>query len=167
MDRGGGLATTVLLGVCAGVFGLLGGLPFVVGPAVGVLGVAMSSVLRTARPRRFPAVPLVPTLLALVVLGATAPAVPSTELLGGLSGLAFLLWLADDPERPAGGARRAVPTIALGTLGVGLAWAITLALPGRSPDIGLAGGLLAAALVLLAVLFARLPQLSLGPVGNA
>ncbi|HYA11333.1 MAG TPA: hypothetical protein VEH10_06685, partial [Thermoplasmata archaeon] len=68
---------------------------------------------------------------------------------------------------PSGGGRRAVPTIALGALGVGLAWTITLAVPGRSPDVGLAGGLLAAALVLLAILIARLPRLTFGGVRNA
>ena len=165
--HGGGLATTVLLGLCAGVFGLLGGLPLVVGPALGVLGVAASSVIRAGGLRRFPSLALVPTLVVLVILAASAPPVASTELFAGLTGLAFLLWVADDPERPAGGGRRAVPTIALGALWVGLAWGITLSLPGRTADVGLAGGLLAAALVLLAVLIARLPQVSLGTGRNA
>jgi len=96
-----------------------------------------------------------------MVLAVTAPVVPSTELFAGLTGLAFLLWLADDPARPVGGGRRAVPAIAVGALGVGVAWAITLGLEGRSPDVGLAGALLAAALVLLALLLARVPSFAL------
>jgi hypothetical protein len=166
-DHGGGLATTVLLGFAAGVLGLLGGLPLYVGPTIGVLGVVASVLLRRSRPERSGTLALLPVLLAIALLAATAPVVPSTELFAGLTGLALLVWVADDPARPAGGGRRAVPVIALGALGVGLAWAITLALPGRSPNVGLAGGLLAAALVLLALLIARLPRLTLGSVRNA
>jgi len=167
VDRGGGLATTLLFGFTVGVLGLLGSLPPTVGLPTGVAGVAIAAVLRA---RRSPAVgswALLPALGAIAVLAATSPAEPASELFAGLAGLSFLLWIADDPERPAGGGRRAVPTIALGALGVGLAWSITLALPGRSPDVGLAGGLLAAALVLLALLVARLPRTALGPVRNA
>ena len=166
-DHGGGLATTALFGFAAGVLGLLGGLPLEFGPAIGVAGVVASAILRGRRPRDLGTLALLPALMAIALLAATAPPVPSTELFAGLTGLAFLLWIADDPSRPAGGGRRAVPILALGALGVGLAWAITLALPGRSPDVGLAGALLAAALVLLALLIARLPRLTLGTVRNA
>ena len=166
LDRGGGLATAVLFGFTAGVFGLLGGLSVLYGPAIGVGGVAIASALRGWRPEQYRTVALAPAILALAILAATAPPVPAAELFGGLSGLAFLLWAADDPSRPSGGGRRAVPTIALASLGVGLAWAITLAVPGRAADIGLAGALLASALVLLALLVARLPRLTLGATRN-
>ena len=166
-DRGGGLATTMLFGFTVGVLGLLGSLPLIVGPATGVAGVAVTAVLRSRGSPRVGNWALLPALGTIAVLAATAPAEPASELFAGLAGLTLLLWIADDPERPAGGGRRAVPTIALGALGVGLAWSITLALPGRSPDVGLAGGLLAAALVLLALLVARLPRMALGPVRNA
>jgi len=132
-----------------------------------VVGVILSAFFRSRQPVGLGTWGLLPALGAIAILAATAPAIASTELFGGLTGLAFLLWIADDPARPSGGGRRAVPTIALGALGVGLAWAITLALPSKGPDIGLAGGLLAAGLVLLAVLIARLPRLALGSVGNA
>lgn len=156
--RGGGLATTVLLGGTACFLGLLGGLPLLLGPAVGALGVTASALWRTYGRGRGGAVALVPALLALVVLALTAPVAASTDLFAGLTGLAFLLWVADDPGRPAGGGRRAVPTIAPAALALGLAWAITLALAGQPQEVGLAGGLLAAALVLLAVLFSGLSR---------
>ena len=166
-DQGGGFATTALLGFAMAALGLVGGLPFGFGPSLGVAGVIVTAVLRSRWPERFGTLALAPALVALAILAATSPAVPSAELFSGLTGLAFLLWIADDPARPSGGGRRAVPTIALGALGVGLAWTITLAVPGRSPDVGLAGGLLAAALVLLAILIARLPRLTFGGVRNA
>lgn len=166
LDHGGGLATTLLFGFTVGVLGLLGSLPLAVGPATGVAGVAVATVLRRWRSPIVGSWALLPALGVITLLAASSPAEPASELFAGLSGLAFLLWIADDPERPAGGGRRAVPTIALGALGVGLAWSITLALPGRSPDVGLAGGLLAAALVLLALLVARLPRTAVAPVRN-
>ena len=165
--RGGGLATTVLLGGTACFLGLLGGLPFPVGPAVGALGVAASAIWRTYGRGRGGAVPLVPALVALVVLAVTAPVAASTDLFAGLTGLAFLLWVADDPGRPAGGGRRAAPTIAPAALAVGFAWAITLVLAGQPQEIGLAGGLLAAALVLLAVLFSSLSRRAPAPAPSA
>jgi len=154
--RGGGLLTAAVFGVAAGFLGLLGFLPLPVGPVVGALGVVGSTVLRT-RPRLRPAAPL-PGLAALAVLSLAAPAGPSTDLFAGATGLAFLLWLSDDPLRPTGGGRRALPTIAPAALAVGLAWGITLGLAGQPQQVGLAGGLLVAALVLLAWLFAGLSR---------
>jgi len=156
--RGGGLATTVLFGAAACFLGLLGGLPLLLGPVVGALGVFASTAWRTHGKGRGGTVALVPALLALAILAGTSPVAPSTDLFAGLAGLAFLLWIADDPARPAGGGRRAMPTIAPAALGVGLAWAITLALVGQPEEVGLAGGLLAAALVLLAFLVSGLPR---------
>lgn len=165
--RGGGLLTAVVLGFSTGVLGLLGGLPLAVGPSLGVAGVAGSAVWRAHRRGRSGVLPFVPALGATAIVAATAAPAPSTELFAGLTGLAFLLWVADDPARPAGGGRRAGPTIALAAVGVALAWTITLALPGRTPDVALGGGLLAAALVILAVLLARLPSLAPRPARNA
>ena len=147
---------TVVLGLVAGFFGLLGGLPGFLGPVVGVLGVVGSALLRSREPVLGGAVPLLPALVALAVLTGTAPAGPPTDLLAGLIALLLLLWAADDPARPAGGGRRAVPTVAPAFLAVGLAWVLSLALIGQPADIGLAGALLAAALVVLAFLFASL-----------
>ena len=157
-DRGGGLATTVLLGSVACFFGFLGGLPLPFGPVLGALGAAGSAAWRTYGPGRSTTAPLVPALVVLVVLTVTSPAGPATELFAGLTGLALLLWVADDPARPSGGGRRAASMIAPAALGVGMAWAITLAWAGRPQEVGVAGGLLAIALVLLAFLVATLPR---------
>jgi len=159
-ERGGGFATTALFAFAAGLFGLVGGLPGFAGPAVGIGGVVVSSVWRGQRATRGgwrTAFSVAPALLAIAVLALTAPPVDAAELFGGLTGLSFLLWLADDPARASGGGRRAAPTIALAALAVGLAWAISLSLPTGSAEIGVAAGLLTAAILLLAILLGR-PQ---------
>ncbi len=164
-DQGGGFATTALFAFSAGLFGLVGGLPDYAGPAIGVGGVVVSSVWRLRRGSRAglrTALSVAPALVALAVLALTSPPVDAAELFGGLAGLAFLLWLADDPARASGGGRRAAPTIALASLAVGLAWAISLSLPASAPEIGVAAGLLAAAFVLLAILLGRPQSLTSG-----
>jgi hypothetical protein len=70
-------------------------------------------------------------------------------------GLAFLVWLADDPARPAGGARRGLATVAVPALAVGIAWSSTLFLPAGAVPLGVAGGLLALTLALVAFLVGR------------
>jgi hypothetical protein len=162
--RGGGFATVFLLGFSAAVFGLLGGLPSIVGPIVGIAGVAGSHLWRRWRPTAGTA-PLAPVLLAIAALALTSPPVAASELFGGLTGLALLLWIADDPARPSGGGRRAAPAIALIALALGLTWAISLALPSRTPEVGIAGGLLAGAFVALAWLVGR-PQALLRPAAR-
>jgi len=154
--RGGGLATAALLGVALGFLGLLADVPFYLGPAVAGVGVVASTVVRARRSTPGGSWALVPALAALAALSATAPVGPSTELFSGISGLAFLLWVADDPGRATGGGQRAVPMIAPAALGVGLAWGLALALTGETANIGLTGGLLVAALVALALLVSTL-----------
>ncbi len=163
-DLGGGLATTIVLGASAAVFGLLGGLPDFAGPIVGVVGVGVATFWRAHDRRRPAALALLPAVLAVAVLALTSPAYPSTELFGGLTGLALLLWIADDPARARGGGRRAAPAIGLIALAVGLTWTIALVAPGQAPEVGVAGGLLAGAFVVLAWLVAR-PQAVLLPGG--
>jgi hypothetical protein len=154
--RGGGVATAALLGVALGFLGLLADVPFYLGPAVAAVGVVASTVWRVRRPTPGGSWALVPALAALAALCASAPAAPPTELFGGISGLAFLLWVADDPGRATGGGQRAVPMLAPAALGVGLAWVIALALTGETANIGLTGSLLVVALVALAVLVSSL-----------
>ncbi len=153
-ERGGGIATTVLLAVAVGALGLFGDLPLYLGPAIGAAGVVVSAWGRRRWPQPQRTTALLPALGAVTVLVATSPAVPVSELLAGLAGLSLLLWLADDPARPAGGGRRAGPTLALAALGVGLTWVVVLTLTGRSAGIGVAAASLATGLVLLGVLFA-------------
>jgi hypothetical protein len=164
-EHGGGVASAGLFGFAVALFGLVGGLPLVIGPAVGVGGIVASSLWRRSPRGTGRALPIVPAIAGIAVLAVTAPATPAAELFGGLAALAFLVWLADDPARPRGGGRRAAPVVMLVALTVGLSWAITLAVPGRGPEIAVAGGLLAAAFVLLALLLSR-PQVLLNPSGR-
>jgi hypothetical protein len=150
--RGGGLLTVALFGATLGVLGLLSGLPYYLGPAVAAGGVIASVLARRRRPSRTAVGTLVPALLAVTVLAAAAPVGAATELFAGLSGLAFLLWLADDPTRPVGGGRRAAPTIGPVALGVGLVWVIDLGVSGRAEEVGLAGALIAIGLIVLGLL---------------
>lgn len=152
----GDLGTTVLLAGIYGFLGLLGGLPVFLGPVIGVLGAVGSYVLRRTDRGGTSAIALGPALLALAILTPAAPAGPATDLFAGLAALALLLWIADEPGRPAGGARRSVPTIAPAALGVAFAWALTLGLPGQEAKVGVAGALIAGALVLLAFLLGHL-----------
>ena len=80
------------------------------------------------------------------------------ELLAGGCGLAFLAWLADDPARERGGLVRAPPLITLPAVALGITWASALLLPSGSATLGVAAGLLAFALLAVALLAAR-PEL--------
>jgi hypothetical protein len=152
----GGVGTTVLLAAILGFLGLLGGLPAFLGPAIGVLGAVGSYVLRRTDRGGTSVLALAPSLLALAILAPAAPAGPGTDLFAGLAALALLLWVADEPGRPSGTTRRAIPTIAPAALGVAFAWALSLGLPGQEADVGLAGSLIAGALVVLAFLLGNL-----------
>jgi hypothetical protein len=152
--RGGSGATAVLAAFAMVLFGLVGDLPLLLGPILAIVGVVLSGLWRRwARPDVDLAP--VPALFALGALALTSPPVPSAELFGGLATVAVLLWLADDPSRPAGGGRRAATALASGALAVGIAWSFALVLPGRIPGVGVAGGLLALVLLLLAYLLVR------------
>ncbi len=151
---GGGLLTAGLFGGTMALLGLLGDLPFLLGPTVGVAAVVASTAWRRSNPRQGEVWGVLPALAALALLAVAAPVTLSTELAAGVGGLAALLWLADDPARPSGGGRRAVPAIALAALSLGLAWSIVLIVPSSTANVGLAGGLLAFAIVLVALLLA-------------
>ncbi len=148
-------ASTVLLAALLSLLGLLGGIPLFVGPIVAVVGVVLSGTLRGRAGRTTPGVELVPALTALAILTFAAPVAASTELVAGASSLGLLLWLADDPARRPGTALRAIPTIALAALAFGLGWSLTLAVSIPSADVGLAGALIAVALVVVAVVLLR------------
>jgi len=152
--RGGSWATVALAAVAVATFGLVGGLPDFLGPTIGLVGLVLSSLLRRRRPAGAVFGPL-PALAALGAIAVSAPPVPSAELLGGLATLAVLLWLADDPERPAGGGRRAAPALAGCGLALGIAWSVVLAVPPPSGAIGVAGAILASIFLLIAYLIVR------------
>jgi len=153
--RGGGSLTLLILGAAMVLFALVGRLPALVALGVGTVGVVGSAAWRRRRHPAAPTLSPLPALAALAILAAYSPAIPSAELFGGVATLALLLWLADDPGRPAGGGRRAVLALGSCGLGVAVAWAIVLSLPTLPHTVGWAGGLLALILFVLAWLLAR------------
>ena len=150
-----GIVSGALLLVASGLFGYFGTLPVPLGAglALGLTGAGLA--LRAQARARLRAIAPVPALAALLVAALASPLGLLPELLAGMAGLAFLAWLADDPTRPAGGLGRARMTLLLPALALGIAWASALLLPSRAAPIGVAGGLLAGALVALAILIAR------------
>lgn len=97
----------------------------------------------------------VPVLAALGALALETPIAPLPELLVGVVGVVFVAWLLDDPWRPPGGVARGAAVWAIPAFGVGIAWASTFLLPSSAASLGVAGGLLAAALIALAYLVSR------------
>jgi hypothetical protein len=165
--RGGSAFTFALLLAATIAFGFVGGLAEFVGPVVGAAGVVASAVLRRRYGTAAPAASLLPVLAALGVLAAAAAPVTSAELLGGVAALALLLWIADDPSRPAGGGRRALRTIGASAAALGIAFGLFLALPALPSAVGVAGGLLAFVLLFLAVLLERFPRTTPGRRASA
>lgn len=151
---GGGVATFVLAAVALTLFGLVGGLPYFLGPVVGGVGLAAAAVARRGSGVGPTFGPL-PVLLALGALAVSSPSVPSTELFGGFATVAVLLWLADDPGRPAGGGRRAVVALGSGALAVVIAGTFALVVHVPHAEVGVAGGILAFVLLLVAYLLVR------------
>ncbi len=143
--------TTGLLGGVLAILGLLSGLPYLLGVVVALVGTVVSFQLRSVASARRPGLEVLPALVALVVLALAAPVARAAELFAGLSALAALLWIADDPRSRPGAWTGAVPTLGLAALGFGLAWALVLAVPTSTEQVGLAGVLLVAALLLVAV----------------
>lgn len=149
------LLGSIVLGAAAVALGLAGGLPSGLGAVIGAVGVTTSAICRSMASARWKTLPLVPAILAISVEVILATPVPATELLAGATGVAFLFWVAEDPHRPVGGGRRGVTPIALVALAVGFSLAIVLVLPRGPSDVAIAGGLLALAMVLVAILLAR------------
>ena len=130
-------------------------IPSVAAFVLALLGVAAGVGLRAARPSGLRELSAAPVLVVLGGLAVATPASPVPELLVGVSGVAFIAWLADDPARPPAGATRGAVVWAIPALGMGVAWASEFLLPATSAPLGVAGGLLAASLVALAYLVAR------------
>ncbi len=146
---------SLLLGVALAGFGLLTPLPAFLGPALGGGG-ALGSWLLAASPRASEQEGrAAPALAALAVLAVFAPPVPSSELFGGAVALALVAWVAGGSPRraPGGVARAGLPLLMMASALAG-AWGIALLLPG-TPEVGVAGGLVALALFLLAWLLYR------------
>jgi len=141
--------------ITATYLGFLSGFPNGFGPLVAAVGVAVAAVMRLATPRTVAAYAPFPALVGFGVVAVRAPVGIGTELIAGLTGLAFLVWLADDPSRPVGGAVRSLPTVVVPALALGIAWSSALFLPGSAIPLGVAGGLLALVIAVVAFLVAR------------
>lgn len=144
-----------LLLVSATYLGFLSGVPDGFGPLLAAAAVAVAAALRMSSRNRVAAYAPVPALAALALEAIPAPVGLGTELVAGLAGLAFLVWLADDPSRPARGSVRSLPTVAVPALALGIAWSSALLLPAGAVPLGVAGGLLALTLAAVALLVGR------------
>jgi len=144
----------LLLFTVAGL-GYFSGFPAGFGVVAAPVAAVVSMVLRSGPWPKLDPYASLPVLVAVVLEAAFAPVGFGTELLAGLAGVAFLVWLADDPTRPAGGPLRAFPTIAIPSLALGVAWSAALFLPAGTLPIGVAGALLAFAIAAIALLVGR------------
>jgi hypothetical protein len=130
-------------------------LPLLPALALAILGSAAGLALRASRSSTLYGLAAAPVLLALGILAATTPIAPLPELLAGAAGVVFIAWLTDDPSRPPAGASRGALVWAIPGLGMGVAWASAFLLPSSAASVGVAGGLLAASLLVLAYVVAR------------
>ncbi len=158
------IGSTALLASSLALLGVLTSVPALLGPALGVAAPLVAGWLRGRRNFAARSVAISIPLGALVVLAIASPPVPTSELVGGFASLAFLFWIADDPLRAPGGARRAAPTIAVIGLVFAVALTLGLGLPSIRYELGVAGVL--AAVALLAV-GAALAHSSAPPAGAA
>jgi hypothetical protein len=149
------IVPSVLLAVAGGFLGYLTvqlwPLVFLVVWAGTGLGVGLRLV---PQPRAQQIAP-VPVLVALATGAVASPLGIVPELVAGGSALVFLLWLTDDPARPAGGSVRGRVTVLIPAFGFGIAWASALLLPSSSASLGVAAGLLVFAIAALAYLVGR------------
>jgi hypothetical protein len=153
------LPTLAILAAAAIGFAALSRLPVTVAVAVALAGVVLSEALRSTANGRLRKMAPTPVLVALGAVALAAPLGALPELWAGVAGVAVLVWIADDPARPAFGAVRGAFGWGLPALAVGLAWVSSFLLPPSAVPVGVAGGLLAAAVVALAYLVRR-PELA-------
>jgi hypothetical protein len=130
-------------------------LPIATALILGAAGVAVSVGMRAVRRGGLFEIAPVPVLVVLATLSLETPIAPLPELLVGAAGVVFVAWLTDDPWRPPAGFSRGTLVWGVPAFAVGIAWASTFLLPSSSASIGVAGALLAAALVALAYLVSR------------
>jgi hypothetical protein len=152
--RRSGSGSLALLLAVVGLLGYVARGPADLGVAVAVIGVGAGGLLqRVPRSSSIRSLAPVPVVLSVVTVAAASPLGAVPELLGGVAGLAVLVWLADDLDRPAGGIGRATSTLGISAAGVGIAWASAVLLPSRSSaSLGIAAGLLVFVVVAIAYL---------------
>ena len=144
-----------LLVVLGGFLGYLAALPGNLGLVVVLVPIAAGFALRGLRSAPLRGIAPLPVLAALMWGAFQSPFGLVPELVAGGCGLAFLAWLADDPARERGGISRAPTLLAMPGAAIGLVWASALLLPSNSATLGVAAGLLAFAIVAVALLAAR------------
>jgi hypothetical protein len=126
--------------------------------ALAIVAVAGATALRMSRdPLARDLAPFAVIVILGVLAAATSVAVVP-ELLAGVVGVVFLTWLLDDPRRATQGVSRGLLVWGIPAVAVGLAWASATLLPSNAAPVGVAGGLLAAAIVTLVYLIRR-PEL--------
>jgi len=150
-----GLPGLALAALSFGWLGSASGLPLESGLLVAVAALAGGTACRFMRRSATREISWVPFVAGLGLLSLLTPLTFLAELMAGLGGIAILLSLADDPDRPPGGLARSVPTIALPAAAVGIAWSGGILLPPGAAPIGVAAASLALALTAVAFLTGR------------
>jgi hypothetical protein len=125
---------------------------------IALAGVAVATAVRLLPDPRGRELAPAPLFLGLVLLAAATPVAAIPELIAGLGGVVGVVWLLDDPRGVPGAVSRGAIVWGVPALGVGVAWASATLLPSTSAPVGVAGGLLVAALVILVYLVRR-PEL--------
>lgn len=150
-----GLALTAVATI---VLGFAGRLPDDLGLVLAATSIAVAAGMRLALSPLVRELSVVPPIAGLAVVTIAAPITFLAELVAGLGGVALLVWMTDDPDRPPGGLARGLTTVSIPGLAVGIAWSSGLLLPTGAISFGIAGGLLALVLTAVAFLTGR-PEL--------
>jgi len=149
------VGSLALLAVLGGLFGFLANWPHYEGLILMLAGVGAGGALQRLGPSWVRAFAPVAVVVVFTAVALESPLGLLPELVAGGGGVAVLLWLADDPGRPAGGVARAQNTLGIPALALGIAWASALLLPSSSASLGVAVGLLVFVIVAVAYLFGR------------
>ncbi|HTT14740.1 MAG TPA: hypothetical protein VMG81_03055 [Thermoplasmata archaeon] len=147
-----------LSGAVAVVLGFAGPWPDGLGVLVALGSVAGTAGLRLAASGTARELAIAPTLGGLVALASAAPPTALLDLVAGLGGVAAIVWVVDDPDRPPGGLLRGFGTYAIPGLAVGIAWSGAVVLPGGTFSFGVVAALLVLVLLAAAYLTGR-PEL--------
>jgi len=152
----GSIATSTILALILLVFSTTSRYPTLLAVSIALGGVAVGLALRELSAldllRPFAVLPIV---AAFTALATSASSTPTTDLIGGLGGLALLLWMAAGPELGPRAIGRSLSMIASTGLVLLIAWTSSLLLP-RSPALlGIGGALIVAVVITVALLLGR------------
>lgn len=157
------LPTLAAVGALSAVLAAVARIGFVPGLGIGLAGLAVAAVLSVLREGAYRPIAPAPVLLSLGALAASAPLSALAEIAAGAAAVAVLAWLANDPFRPPWGVLRGALGWGVPGLAVGLAWVSSFLLPPSAAPVGVAGALLAATVIALAILFAEPERATGGP----